>query len=153
MGSRNLSEVKYDLVGHAKSLLSPARREREMSARREGVRETVKKERCLMRKHPGAIGPKPRGDEVLMLTGWKMYEPIDPTANSDGATGMDVVDEELGGIPGFGSLAGCEQPVLRARDFEETVPIGARPGVDRHARNLSHTLVLCKRDRGGRLVV
>ena len=108
------------------------------------VRQPVKRKSRLVRHDAGPFGPEPGSDQPLLLARGEMHEPVDPTAHPNDTSAVDVVHEQLRGVPRLGRLFGREHALLTDRHVEEAVPVGAVYGSLCHTRNVSHTLVLCK---------
>lgn len=92
----NVGVVDHDAVGHAEALPSPGERKGQMGSRRQRVRQVVKRQRRLVGEDALAFRPQPRRDEIFMLAGREVDEPIDSAADPDGASRLDVVDQQLG---------------------------------------------------------
>ena len=132
--------VQDDAGRHAKASMSPRHREGEMQMCWQRVREPVKRKGRLMRCDARPFGPEPRCDQPLVLAGGEMNEPVDPAADPNDAASIDVMDEQLRGVPHLGRLFGREQALLPNRDLKEAAPVRAFRMNFYHARNLMHTL-------------
>src|SRR5262245_7001723 len=104
----------------------------------------MQRKRRLMREHADALGPEPDAHEILVLARGKVDDPVDATSKADNSSARDMVQEELRRVACLSSLPRCEEPFLCGRDLIEPVPVRMLGDAGLHARNVSHTLVLCK---------
>lgn len=87
---RHVGMAQHDVVGDRETAPSPCNLQREMDACRECIRQSVKRERALVRDDTGQLGPQPGGDELLMLACREMNHPIDASPHPDDLPGVDV---------------------------------------------------------------
>ncbi len=88
----------------------------------------MEREGRFVRHDTGALGPQPNRDEVLVLSGGKVHEPIDSSAHSNDPPTVNVVNEKLGRVPRCSRLFGGEEAFLAEGHLEEAVPVGAGDG-------------------------
>src|SRR5260370_25895197 len=98
-----------------------------------------------MRKHPCPIGPKPKGDQVLLLTGREMLEPVHTPPDAGELAAGEVLHQKVRRVSGVEGLLGREVALLRQGGLVEAVPIRFRLSASSHAAILTRGLVLCKR--------
>ena len=111
-----------------------------MDLRRKNIGKPVQPERGLMREHTLTLGPQPDDDEVLVLSRWKVNQPVNPASDSSNAPSFDVLEEQLRRVASLRRLLCREVTVLRARLLVKAVPIRAGG----HAQKVTVGLVLCK---------
>ena len=90
------------------------------------------------------LRPQPGRHKLFVISGGVVDEPVDSSPNAEQPAALDMMQEQLGGVPRLGSLLGREQTFLSRRDNEQPVLNWARCAERLHPRNVSHALLLCK---------
>src|SRR5205814_3253521 len=130
---------------NSKSALAPLCRQGQVRPRRQHIGELVEHQRSLVREHPCPIGPKPKSDQVLLLTGREMLEPVHTPPDASDLAAVEVLHQQLRRVSGVKSLLGREVALLRQGSLVEAVPVRLRLCDPSHAVILTVGLVLCKR--------
>ena len=118
--------------------------EGQVRPRRQHIGELVEHQRSLVREHPCPIGPKPKGDQVLLLTGREMLEPVHTPPDASDLAAVEVLHQQLRRVSGVKSLLGREVALLRQGSLVEAVPVRFRLCTPSHAVILTVGLVWCK---------
>lgn len=92
----------------------------------EGISEVVDVQRALMAHDPAPLGPEPGDHEVPLSGRREADESEDATPGTFEIPSLEVVLEELEGIPGLPCLCCREVPGLPHGDAEELVKVGPR---------------------------
>jgi hypothetical protein len=134
----NVGVVEDGVGWHPEPATPPRERQGEVKVRREDIRESVERERGLVRDHARLLGPEPCRHQLFVVGRREVDEAIDAATDPRHAAAMDVVEQKLRRVAGFGSLSGREQTGLCGCRFVESVPVRIGRGP---ARNVSHALV------------
>ena len=116
-----------------------------MDLRRQYIGEAVQRQRRLVRDHPSLLGPEPGGDQLFVLPNREVYEAVDPPLRPRHSAREDVLAEQVGGVARLGGLLCRDVPGLTGGGLEQPVPIRPLGFGRRHAQNVTHGSVLCKR--------
>jgi hypothetical protein len=103
------------------------------------IGEAVQGQSRLVRQNALRIGPQPCGNELLVLTGRKVHETVNPAANSNNASGFLVMSEQRWRVSGGRRLAGGKQTFLGGGDVVQCLPGRFCGNYSIHARNLNST--------------
>ena len=139
----DIVEVEDDSFRNAKTTTRPARGERQVEQCLKSVREAVQGECREVGDDSLTLGPKPGGDEVLVVATGEVNEAIDASPYARCTAALNVMEQELCREAGFGGLLRCEEAFLRGRHFVQPVPTWARSTVG-HAQMVSTTIDSCK---------
>lgn len=88
-------EVEDDALGRSEATLRPGEGEDHVPLGGQGVGELVEHQGRLVAEDACLLRPKPHGDQVLVLTGREMSEPVDPAPDPFKPVLEHVVSEEL----------------------------------------------------------
>jgi hypothetical protein len=92
-----------------------------------------------MREDTDGLSPQPRGDQVFVISWWKVDEAVDAAAYPSDTAGFLVVGQQRVGIACSRRLPCRKQAFLRGSDVVKSLPSRLGGGVSGHAQNLSGT--------------
>src|SRR2546427_927040 len=118
--------VQHDTFRNSKSALAPLCRQSQVRPRRQYIGELVQHQRSLVREHACPIGPKPKGDQVLLLTGREILEPVHTPPDAGELAAGEVLHQKLRRVSGVERLLGREVALLRQGSLVEAVPVRRR---------------------------
>jgi hypothetical protein len=78
----DVGEVEHEAQGNAEASPAPGRGQRQVDLSGKNVREIVERQRRFVGEHAGLIAPEPEYDEVLVVAGREVHEPIDAAASA-----------------------------------------------------------------------
>ena len=108
----DVAKVEAQPIWHTKSADFPGFRQGKVVNGRQRVGQFVERQRRLVTVDPGAFAPEPPYDEILVLTGGKLHEPVDATAHAHEATSGDMMIQQRARIAGVRRLPGRKVALL-----------------------------------------
>jgi hypothetical protein len=116
--------VKDEAPRDAEAPAGPLRGQRHVNLCGQCVRKIVERQGGFVTEDPFAPAPEPEDNQVLVVAGGKVDEPIDAATDAPDPPVPEVLHQQLGVVARLGGLSRGEMSLLGRGDLVQAVPVG-----------------------------